>query len=96
MELHDVIARLFDQQQPLQLRQGVVTATGGSSCSIKVAGATTAITGIKYLASYSPTTNDIVFMLITGKDILILGKVVQSVGITFGLEPLLLLLNVNT
>lgn len=75
MDLHETMRHIFDQQQPLQMKQGVVTATASGSCSIKIAGATDAISGIKYLASYTPTTNDVVFMLITGKDILILGKI---------------------
>lgn len=74
MELYDVLAKFNDTRQGLQLRQGVVTATAAGSISVQISGATTAITGIKYLASYSPTITDKVFLLIDGKDVLVLGK----------------------
>lgn len=59
-----------------QLRQGVVTATatGPNRVTIKLGGSTVAIAGVRYLASYSPTVNDTVFVLANGVDLLVLGK----------------------
>jgi hypothetical protein len=74
MDLNDIIFKFTDQKQGLQLRQGVVTATAAGSCSVAISGSSSSITLVKYLASYTPTTNDKVFMLIDGKDVLILGK----------------------
>lgn len=74
MDLHEVFKQIGIQQQPMQLTQGVVSATAAGSCSVKIAGATDAVTGIKYLSSYTPVTNDVVFMLINGSDVLILGR----------------------
>lgn len=74
MELHEIFKKIVNDQQNLELAQGVVTATASGSVSVKIAASTTAISGIKYLSSYTPTVNDVVFMLIDGKDVLILGK----------------------
>ncbi len=74
MDLHEIFKEIGAQQQPMQLTQGVVSATAAGSVSVRIAGATTPVTGIKYLSSYSPTTNDVVFMLVNGNDVLILGK----------------------
>jgi hypothetical protein len=74
MDLNDIIYKFTDQKQGLQLRQGVVSATASGSVSVQISGSTTAITLVKYLASYTPTVSDKVFMLIDGKDVLILGK----------------------
>jgi len=74
MDLHEVFKQIGAQQQPMQLTQGVVSATAAGSVSVRIAGATDAVTGIKYLSSYSPTVSDVVFMLVNGNDVLILGK----------------------
>lgn len=74
MELHEVFKKIAIDQQNLEMAQGVVTATTTGSVSVKINGSTTAISGIKYLSSYTPAINDVVFMLIDGKDVLILGK----------------------
>ncbi len=61
--------------EPLRLRQAKVTASpGGGVVTINLAGGTTDLTGCHYLASYSPTVNDIVWALQLGPMLLILGK----------------------
>lgn len=42
--------------------------------SIQLSGASTAITGIRYLASYTPAVNDVVVCLTNSTDIIVLGK----------------------
>jgi len=61
----------------VQWRQATVTATpGGGVITITLGGSSTAITGVKYLSSYSPTVNDIVQVLMAGPDLIVLGKLV--------------------
>lgn len=74
MDIHGILQQVITQNQGLELAQGTVTATASGSVSVKIAASTTSISGIKYLSSYTPTVNDVVFMLIDGKDVLILGK----------------------
>jgi len=42
--------------------------------SVKPSGAATAITGIRYLSSYSPVVNDVVICLVNDNDLVVLGK----------------------
>ena len=56
--------------------QGVVTAvtTGPNAVTVQIGGATTAVAGLRYFASYTPTVNDVVHLLPYGQSYLVLGK----------------------
>lgn len=55
----------------LRLRQFKVVSVQSGSVTIDDG---VDVAGIKYLASYSPTVNDVVWAVVTESDILILGK----------------------
>lgn len=57
----------------LKLRQGVIDAVGSGDVDVTVGGSDVVITGVAYLASYSPTQGDTVWMLQNGSDLLVLG-----------------------
>ena len=44
--------------------------------SVQVSGATTAVTGIRYVSSYQPAVNDVVLCLLNDRDLIVLGKLV--------------------
>lgn len=58
----------------LQLRKGQVSAVSAPTVTITLGGSTTTIAGVSYLASYTPTVNDVVFVLVDGPSLLVLGK----------------------
>ena len=76
MQLGSVLNKLITNNREMFIHFGVVTAISASpaSLSIKVSGSTTAITGIRYLASYTPTVNDVVVCVLNERDLIVLGK----------------------
>lgn len=76
MELGEVLNKIISNNQRLFLSYGVVSAvtTLPSRVSVKISGSSTAVTGIRYMASYTPTVNDVVVCLLYDKDIIVLGK----------------------
>lgn len=65
-----------DPRKRLRLRQGVVTATATvpNRVTLTIGGSTDTVTDVRYLASYSPTIADTVWLLQNGTDLLVLGK----------------------
>jgi hypothetical protein len=59
------------------LRQGVITAThaGTATVSVRLGGSTVAVSGVRYLASYSPSVGHTVVCLRSGPDLLVIGRV---------------------
>lgn len=58
-----------------RIRFGKVTATpGGNVITITVGGSSTAITGVRYLASYTPAVNDIVAIVQLDGTLFVLGE----------------------
>jgi hypothetical protein len=76
MELGAILGKIIDNNTSLFLRYGVVSAvtTSPNRVSVKISGSATAITGVRYLASYSPTTSDVVVCLLSDNDLIVLGK----------------------
>ena len=76
MELGAILSKIIDNNTSLFLRYGVINAvtTGPSRVSVRLSGSATAITGVRYLASYSPTTSDVVVCLLNDSDLIVLGK----------------------
>ena len=76
MEFGELLGKVIDNRQTLYVRYGVISAVTVSPnrVSVKVSGASTAVTGIRYLASYSPTVNDVVVCLLNDNDLIVLGK----------------------
>jgi hypothetical protein len=76
VELGAILSKIIDNNTSLFLRYGVINAvtTGPSRVSVRLSGSATAITGVRYLASYSPTTSDVVVCLLNDSDLIVLGK----------------------
>lgn len=70
---HDI----SDPNRPLHRRMGVVTAvsTTDKTCSVQLAGSTTAVSGLLWLDHVRPTVNAIVWLIEVGGDYLIIGTV---------------------
>jgi len=60
----------------LRLRQGkvIVVNVSPNSINVQIAGDTNTLPSVKYLSSYSPTVNDIIWLLSNGSDLLCIGK----------------------
>lgn len=76
MEIGNLLQKIVEQNLTFGMHFAVVSAvtTLPNRVSIKLSGATTAITGIRYLSSYTPTLNDVVVCLVDKQDIIVLGK----------------------
>jgi hypothetical protein len=76
MELGAILGKIIDSNTSLFLRYGVISAVtySPSRVSVKVSGSATAITGVRYLASYSPTVSDVVVCILSDNDLIVLGK----------------------
>lgn len=78
MEFGQIVNKVIQSNQRLFIHYGVVSAvtTGPNRVSVRISGATSAITGVRYMASYTPTVNDIVVCLFYDNDIIVLGELV--------------------
>ncbi len=78
MAIGNLVNKVIDNKQRMFIHFGVVTArtSGNTRISVTISGSSTAITGIRYLSSYTPTVNDVVVCLFYDNDIIVLGKLV--------------------
>ena len=76
MDFADIVKSIADQNNRMAIHYGQVTArtSGNTRISVLVSGSSTAITGIRYLSSYTPTVSDIAVLLVNKGDIIALGK----------------------
>jgi hypothetical protein len=76
MDFGGVLNKIIRNNQRIFIHYGVVTARTNTNTriSVQISGATTAITGIRYLASYTPTVADVVVCLFYDNDLIVLGK----------------------
>lgn len=76
MELGAILNKIIENNKNMFIRYGVVTARTNTNTrvSVQISGATTAITGIRYLSSYTPTVSDVVVCLMNDNDLIVLGK----------------------
>ena len=75
-DIKDLVAALQDSapDPAVKLRQGTVQAINGDALTVTIGGSSTAVTGIKYLNSYSPTVADTIWLATDGRDWMALGK----------------------
>ena len=76
MDIGQLLSTIVKNNQSIFIRYGVVTARTASNTriSVQISGATTAVTGIRYLSSYTPTVADVVVCLFNDNDLIVLGK----------------------
>lgn len=76
MDIGQILGKIVESKITFGLRFGVITArtNGNTRVSLTISGGTTAITGIRYLASYTPTVSDVVVCLVNDNDVIVLGK----------------------
>jgi len=76
MDIGNLFNKVVLNNQKTFIHHGVVTARTNTNTriSVQVSGATTAITGVRYLSSYTPTVADVVVCLFYDNDIIVLGK----------------------
>jgi hypothetical protein len=76
MEIGQLLSTIVKNNQEIFIRYGVVTARTATNTriSVQISGAATAVTGIRYLSSYTPTVADVVVCLINDNDVIVLGK----------------------
>jgi hypothetical protein len=76
MDIGQLLGTIVKNNQDIFIRYGVVTARTATNTriSVQISGATTAVTGIRYLSSYTPTVADVVVCLINDNDLIVLGK----------------------
>jgi len=74
LDFQRIVGDFKESPANLRLRFGQVSASAVGSVSVTVAGSSTVVAGVKYLASYTPVVNDTVVMLTDGVDVLVIGK----------------------
>jgi len=76
MEIGEILGKIVGRNTSLFLRYGVISAVtySPSRVSVRVSGSATAITGVRYLSSYSPFAGDVVVCLLNDNDLIVLGK----------------------
>lgn len=76
MEIGEILGKIVKNNTDIFIRYGVVSAitTSPNRVSVRVSGSATAITGVRYLASYTPTVSDVVVCLLNNTDLIVLGK----------------------
>jgi hypothetical protein len=82
MSIRDLARELERQPAGATLSWGVIAAVSAGppkTVSVNVSGSTTATTGIRYLASYTPTVGDVVVMVANGPDLLVIGSINPAV-----------------
>jgi hypothetical protein len=67
-----VAARIADSPD-LRIRQGEVTGVAGYGIDVKIAGSSTAVTGVRYLGSYAPRVGAQVWLITDGADMFAIG-----------------------
>jgi hypothetical protein len=75
MDIGQSLAKIVDQNVRFAIHFGEVTAvaTTPDTISVKISGSSTAISGIRYLDSYTPLVDDIVVLIVNKGDIFALG-----------------------
>jgi len=76
MDMAYLVNQIKTPSAGLRLRQGKVITVNVSpnSIDVQIAGDANTLPKVKYLASYSPTINDIIWLLANGSDLLAIGK----------------------
>lgn len=75
MDFAQIVKSIANQNNKVSIHFGVVTAktNGNTRLSVQISGSSTAVTGVRYLHSYSPQVSDVVVMIINNGDIVVLG-----------------------
>ena len=76
MDMSYLVNQIKASPQGLRLRQAKVISlnTSPNSVNIQIAGDPNTLPNVRYLNAYSPTEEDIVFVLSSGADLLVLGE----------------------
>lgn len=67
------LAEALKKRAGLRMRQGVVSAVTGSTCSVFVGGSSVPVDGVQHLNSCSPQAGDVVWITSDGADLWIVG-----------------------
>lgn len=78
MDFAEIVKSIANQNNKVSIHFGVVTARTNTNTrlSVQISGSSTAVTGVRYLHSYSPTVSDVVVMIVNNGDIVVLGDLV--------------------
>lgn len=82
MELGQILQQIIAQNTNINFHSGVVTGitnSGGTYyLTITLSGGTNAISNVRYLRSYVPRINDVVWVLLNRKDPLVIGSLAEA------------------
>ncbi len=67
------LAETLKRRQSLRMRQGVVTAVDGSTCSVLIGGSEVPVDGVQHLNSCAPAAGEVVWIASDGADLWIVG-----------------------
>ena len=67
------LAEALKRRAGLRMRQGVVTAIDGPTCSVLIGGSTVPVDGVQHLNSCAPVVDDVVWITSDGADLWIIG-----------------------
>lgn len=76
MDLSYLVKQIKEPSSGLRLRQAKVITVNASPASvdIQIAGDTNTLPSVKYLKSLTPVANDIVWILVNGSDLVVIGS----------------------
>lgn len=68
------VASIFGKNNPLRFRVGtIVSVETNMTCTVTIAGDTTAISGVRYMSNMAPLPNAAVWLVTDGRDLFVLG-----------------------
>jgi hypothetical protein len=67
------VAEAVKRRAGLRMRQGVVTAVDGTTCTVLIGGSTVPVEGVQHLNSCNPAVGDVVWITSDGADLWIVG-----------------------
>ena len=73
MDAIQMLAGQVAETQALRVRQGEVVSVSSYGLTLKIAGSTSQVTGVKYLGSYAPRVGAQVWLISDGSDIFAIG-----------------------
>jgi hypothetical protein len=77
MDVGTLLSEIVNSDIRTEFHWGVITnvvTSPAHSVSLTLSGSSTVLSGIKYLKSYSPSISDVVLVLISRKDMVVLGE----------------------
>lgn len=75
MDLREIAMVVGGSSSAFRLRQATVTAVSYPTCSLKLAGDSTVLTGVPYMSHVAPKIDSAVWVAVDGRDMMVIGAI---------------------